>query len=276
MKFLLTNRELVNLGGSELVTVELAEELTRQGHDVVVYSPKIGGGALDTRHLNTTTVKPDTRLFEVLWIHHNLLIHDLGFRKAPGQRIIFNHMSSYVPTEWPKIPSYEMQLADLILANSPETRDKLTGLSRVQLFQNPAPIGFDRVGPGSEYGLFISNHRPLELLEATQGLGIPCRFIGADDAPMRVTPELLSGAAFVVGNGKSVQYAMRAGVPVFLYDHFKGSGWSVMDGEYNNFSGRGVYPAPLESLKTWALRKAAPCESRFKLEVVLAALGVTC
>lgn len=275
MKILLTNRELVSLGGSELVTVELAEELMRQGHDVLVYSPRIGG-KLDVSHLDTTDKRPDTNAFDLLWIHHNLLIHDLGFRRRMSQRIVFNHMSSWVPLEWPRLPGYEMQIADLILANSAETRDKLEsiGLDRVHLFQNPAPIAFDRVHEASEYALLISNHRPRELIEAASGLDIPVRLIGTGCEEIRVTPDLLSRAAFVAASGKSVQYAMRAGVPVFVYDQFKGCGWSAMMNEYHNFSGRGVEAVSPELITSWRTRRAAPCEARFKLEVVLAALGV--
>lgn len=278
MKILLTNRELVHLGGSELVTVELAEEMMRQGHEVTIYSPRIGGGALDTSHLCTTTSEPDTSAFDLLWIHHNLLIHRLGFKKRPGQRIVFNHMSSWVPLEWPRLPGYEMQLADLVLANSPETRDKLVslGLSRVELFQNPAPIAFDGVGGGREYALFISNHRPEELEREAARLDIPIRFIGKGHEEVRVTPAALAGARFVVANGKSVQYAMRAGVPVFLYDSFGGPGWGAMSGEYWNFSGRGAERVAPSLMHSFEMRSAPACPARFKLEVVLAALGVTC
>lgn len=280
MNILLTNRELVNIQGSELVTVELAEYFTEQGHDVLVYSPYIGGGALDVSHLNTTSEKPKTDDFDLLWIHHNQLIHDLGFRKRKGQRMVFNHMSSYVPLEWPKLARYEVELADIILANSAETRAKLElfGLKDIHLLQNPAPKAFESVERGSKGGLFISNHRPLELMSAPM-LDIPCTFVGLNDEPMRITPEVMDGYSFVVCNGKSTQYAMRAGLPVFLYDHMGGCGWlnrSNMDvAEWHNFSGRGFkYPANIEDLKLWQVQTRLPCESRFKLEVALCSLGL--
>ncbi len=73
MRILLTNRALVNLGGSELVTVELAEELTAQGHDVTIYT-KIHGGPLDVGHLNVTLDKPRTDDFDLLWIHLTITV----------------------------------------------------------------------------------------------------------------------------------------------------------------------------------------------------------
>ena len=270
-RILLTNRELVNLQGSELVTVELAEEFERMGYDVTVYAPRIGGGALDTSHLNTTTEVPDTKEFDILWIHHNQLIYSMGFRKAEGQIIIFNHMSSYATPEFPRIVSYEMNIADHILANSEETRAHLQsmGMSNITLFQNPAPRSFENCNVKSEYGLFVSNHRPAGLLAATQTIGIACKWIGHDDTAERITPEHLSRAAFVVCNGKTVQYALRARVPVFMFDHFGGNGWDFMDGERWNFSGRGVETVSLDRLMDWGHQLAGLCPERFRLELCL-------
>jgi hypothetical protein len=42
MKILMTQRGLRWLGGTELVTIEVALELRRRGHEVAVYSPRIG------------------------------------------------------------------------------------------------------------------------------------------------------------------------------------------------------------------------------------------
>lgn len=275
MKILLTNRELVHLGGSEIVTCEIAEELTRQGHEVIIYSPRVGGGSLDTRHLRVTVTPPSTDQFDVLWIHHNALIHTLGFKKRPGQRVIFNHMSSYIPLEWPRIAGVEMRLADKILANSQETKNKLeeVGLTGVELFQNPAPREFEGARDGSTYGLFISNHRPHELIPAIKALDIPVKMIGAGDDLTRVRGGHMSGAAFIVCNGKSVQYAMRAGVPVFLYDHFKGPGWltpeNVAEAEVYNFSGRGQPAADPMELTNWKNARPIECPDRFRLERAL-------
>jgi hypothetical protein len=59
----------------------------------------------------------------------------------------------------------------------------------------------------------------------------------------RVTPELIHEHDAVVSIGKTVQYALAAGVPVFCYDHFGGPGWlndgNVEAAARHNFSGRG-------------------------------------
>jgi hypothetical protein len=274
MKILLTNRALFNVGGSELVTVELAEEYTRQGHDVTVYTHMVGG-PLDVSHLNVVTQCPATDDFDLLWIHHNMLIHGLGFRKRPGQRIVFNHMSSYIADEWPRLASYEMALADRILANSEETRRVLLdkGLRGVELFQNPAPLcwGQSCVMPHLG-GLSVSNHPPEEI----KALGLAS--IGGPNGgtgQRRLTPTDLRSHHFVVCNGKTVVYALRAGVPVYLYDMFGGPGWLTEENfaraEEFNFSGRGFSRKTTEQIRAElaVIPAPLPCPDRFKLECVL-------
>jgi len=56
MKILLTNKWMKNLGGSELVTLELAEEFQRQGHEVLIYTEQWGGPLNSGRRHATTTL----------------------------------------------------------------------------------------------------------------------------------------------------------------------------------------------------------------------------
>lgn len=271
MNFLLTVRRLNEYGGSELVTIELAEYLHSIGHKVTVFTNSIGG--VWEGHELVTTEKPDPREYDVLWIQHNMLIHDLGFKKLEGQRIISNHMSSYVDLEWPSLPDYEMQLADKILANSPETCEKLEelGLRDVELYQNPAPAFTSHRTAVNSEPLMVSNHPPQELL-GISGVKVGC------DRPTRMSPNALAKCPFVICNGKTVQYALRAGVPVYLYDHFGGPGWLTSENferaEWFNFSGRGFGFKTSDKIRS-ELSEVGPvltCPDRFKLEEVVSCL----
>jgi glycosyltransferase involved in cell wall biosynthesis len=291
MKVLFTNAWMRNFGGSELVTLELAEEFQRQGHEVLIYTPQIGGDLNIT--VPFTTKKPDTSDFDLIWVHHNMLIHDLGFKKRMSQQLVFNHMSSYVGTEFPRIVGYENAMADWILANSWETKAALEyrGVHEIELFQNPAPMSFGSIHPiPTEKGLIVSNHMAEEL----EPLGVT--HIGGN-FPQRLRHDLLCHQRFVICNGKTVQYALRAGVPVYLYDHFGGCGWLTNENfdtaERFNFSGRGFGEDRSFSIagithRTKVLKKttdeireelkqvpnAMPCPDRFKLEFRLKELEI--
>lgn len=262
MKIILSNLHLKEFGGSELVTVELAEYYASIGHEVTLYSPLIGAPLLPTikRDNITLTVKEpsldELYGFDIIWSHHGLLLETINCtNKKAHQLIVSNHMSSYVEVEQPK---YGYDQVDIILANSEETRAKMSELHRAkcQLFQNPSPAlnyrehGSSRSKP---LGLSISNHRPAELvtLMGVNSKEIDFELIGAKTQNyIRISAQKIDEIVpdFVICNGKSVQHCLTANVPVFLYDQFKGCGWlteeNFSNAEWFNFSGRGFKSAP--------------------------------
>lgn len=277
-RILITNAHLENFGGSELVSVELAEYYASIGWEVVLYSPKVGGLLRPkiSPKVSVINVEPDlSQKWDIVWDHHGVLINKL--EKRAGQIIVCNHMSSYVNEEKPK---YWALKPDRIFANSNETVNSMPvdHGKRAELFQNPAPAEFQRVNHGGSYILAISNHRPYELELALEGLDIKVLRIGDKEDKLRLSGmhfdnNLFFHARAVVCNGKSVQYALRAGVPVFLYDHFGGPGWlneaNFHKAAHFNFSGRGFEKAPMETLGLWPMAK--PIDQllvnwRFKLE----------
>jgi hypothetical protein len=155
------------------------------------------------------------------------------------------------------MPDLENAAASLVLANSDETA-KALGQAGVKpellrLFPNPAPAEFaddlTRGRAALERVVTISNHLPEEVRQLLQGLtdehGIVTEHWGIGGHPRRVTPAALSEASAVITIGKTVQYCLLAGIPVFCYDHFGGPGWLSADcfeaAALRNFSGRGPW-----------------------------------
>lgn len=262
MRILLSNLHLKEFGGSELVTVELAEYYASIGHEVTLYSPLIGAPLIQTikRENITFTVKEPSLEelygFDIIWSHHGLLLETINAKnKLAHQLIISNHMSSWLDVEQPK---YGYDQVDIILANSEETRAKMSELHRAkcQLFQNPAPAPFyngDLCTRKRPLGLSISNHRPAELVTfmGTNSDKIDFELIGAKTQNyIRISAQKIDEIVpdFVICNGKSVQYALATNVPVFLFDNFAGCGWlteeNFADAEWHNFSGRGFKNYP--------------------------------
>ena len=123
----------------------------------------------------------------------------------------------------------------------------LSGPGRV--FANPAPRAFAaneiRQANQLERLAIVSNHPPAELLDAVETLrdeGIVVDVLGETAVPCEITPELLGTYDGIVTIGKTVQYALVMGLPVYVYDHFGGEGWLDSEGfeieAAANFSGR--------------------------------------
>jgi hypothetical protein len=265
MRVLLTNNSFRSYQGSELVALELAEYFVARGDDVVLYTNFAGPPiSFETGPLARTgrfalVADPDADLdpsFDLIWMHHQLLppavIEALG--RGLRTRVVSHHMSALVEIEFPLFAPLERRLADRILAVSPEVTPLLQeyGITgRVDLFPNPAPASFfdfaGRKRPIDRAAslLVVSNHPPAEVSEAMillRASGVRAEHIGEGTGPQRITAKLLDGYDAVLTIGKTVQYALPQGLPVYEYDHFGGAGWLSADnfsGEAaHNFSGR--------------------------------------
>ena len=265
---LITQGELINYAGSEIVTLELAEYFSAMGSTVHVLTNYIGAPVdrefqkLKNVVLHTSTAGIDFKRLGLIWIHHQLVpseILELAGRGKLKAKVVFHHMSPYHPLEFPFAAKIEQYLADEILYNSHESKKaiegKLAGFDlNGRVFNNPAPDYFYVAPDRKKYRkdlkhvLVVSNHVPDELQVATDSLkrqGIAVKVFGrtSQQEYRRVTPKDLAWADAVVSIGKTVQYAIRGGVPVYCYDHFGGCGYftekNFRKASRLNFSGRG-------------------------------------
>jgi hypothetical protein len=251
---------MAELGGSEVLCLELAHELVKRDYDVTIYSHAVGqpiqGLARDQgiRLTDDEEALVDS-LFSLVWIHHQLIPSRLGDQLASEHTtVVFDHMSSYEPLESPFLADIETRLADVVVANSAETAEALRhfGIDRapVVVFGNPAPDAFWKAGEGPRPAalhklLLVSNHVPVELQLATERLRGPrldVDHIGRQGRVSLVTADDMAAADAVVSVGKTVQYALAAGRAVFCYDHHGGPGWlstaNIETARARNFSGR--------------------------------------
>ncbi len=265
---LITQGELVDYGGSEVVTLELAEHLSRAGWSVQILTAFTAEPlSAEFRDLpgvvvHTDPASVDLTDLDVIWVHHQVLPPSIVELAEKGQltaKVVFHHMSPFVPREFPMFPAVETWLADAILFNSPETQRSLEGaLSSVGLtgrvLGNPAPDSFWRDPaqrpPAAELSrlLVVSNHLSEELQEAVAGLrvnGVEVRVLGLfpGGESRRTEPADLEWADAVVSIGKTVQYGIVHGLPVYCYDRFGGPDWlsggTIETCAQLNFSGRG-------------------------------------
>ena len=279
-RFVLTQGFLYTFGGSEIVTLELAEHLVRHGGEVIVvthgYSEQLAAELAEEARLLRYT-DPDLadvlaeRPIDVAWIHHQL-VPDALLRKPGHTAFVFEHLSSFHALEHPFAYRIEQVLADAVLFTSDEAmRAQLaTGLlddvpgEKLFVMGNPAPDSFAGLDRDSSDALrrvvIVSNHLPDEVLGAASILArqYEVEFIGIEQdkgaAPARVSPETLRSADVVVTIGKTVQYCLVSGTPVYCYDHFGGPGWLTAESfdraRSLNFSGRGFATKSAEQIAT--------------------------
>ena len=123
--------------------------------------------------------------------------------------------------------------------------------SKIMVLPNTAPDEFFdyKFEPPTKLKniVIVSNHPPKELKLAAQELrryGVKTVCYGGKNS-VNVTPELLSNFDCVVSIGKTVQYALAMGLPVYNYDHFGGNGYittaNIEEEERANFSGRSTF-----------------------------------
>lgn len=275
-RVLITQNQLFNLSGSEIVTLELAEFFSNEGCAVTVLT-NVYGKPIKSHfeELDNVTVYGlhqkaaqdlDAQSFDLIWIHHSLLTEKLARQLATPDNnyetlpiVIYNHMSTLNPLEWPVNLEVENTYADLVLYVSESARDIYHEVGvkfpNEAIFANPAPARFWEgkkkrrpINAEKLNLLVVSNHPPIELLDALKvveqkGHKVVYRGRFEQAESKRISPDDISLTDIVVTIGKTVQYSLASGVMVYCYDRFGGPGFLNKDNfdraRYNNFSGRG-------------------------------------
>lgn len=274
-KILITHTLIAEYMGSTMVCLQVASTLKDMGANVVVVSSSFAApmchmfedAGVDVV-LETDSHYMNIRDFDYVWIHSQLLpVHMIEQIKqcvdnncsADLPVFIFNHMSSLdlAPDEHPYIPLLEETLSSLSLFVSQEALDSSSPLYKngtksvpSKIFLNPVPSScfcFQKCYPDSPSRIaIISNHVPSEVKETKSILeedGIAVDIIGTEGTPEDVSPKLLARYDVVMTIGKTVQYCLCSGLPVFVYDRFGGYGYLDDDtfdaAAYAHFSGRG-------------------------------------
>jgi hypothetical protein len=266
-RILFTIDEFAGFGGAQMVVLELIEFFAENGWSVEVltrtFGPPIAAELEDLRKTGILVVHQDSdhrfdpEGFDLVWVTHSLF--PLSFLSAlidkrTLPRIVWSHFGSLDSLEAVNFCELETGVATRILCVSPRTQERMveSGLSpeRMMIFDNPVPLPFSvaRAPAASrslEKILVVSNHPPAEVLKSRQAFasrGVQVLHIGAGgDFEGRVTPEVVSGADAVLTIGKTTQYCLVMGIPVFSYDHFGGAGWINAENyaleSAHNFSG---------------------------------------
>lgn len=258
-KALIACSRLVDFAGAEIATLEVATTLADLGFDVVLAAIEVGGAieselkASGISFVDLSVTRLRNESFDFVWVSHYVVAYYLFARdRISAKNGFYSSLSHFEPLESPPIPSI---LFSQYLVHSQENfeffnRSYPHFSERVSVFPNSAPAGYFQIAKRDSHGklesiCIVSNHVPEEVLEVVpilEDLGVKVDIVGLQGEPKRVTPELLSKYSAVISIGKTVQYCLAGGVPVYCYDRFGGPGWIVSDvlkaAFEKNFSGR--------------------------------------
>jgi len=257
-KVLLATNHLKDFAGSEINILQLAQELRILGYEPVVatfifdYPIKklFDENKIKVIVLNTELKYQES--FEFLWIQHFTVINFLIYNtNVKYKKAIFSCLSPFEYYEAPPIFANELSL---VIANSEETKSKLIteGVKNeiIKVLPNSVPSSFFNLKAKKEVRVFkkvaiVSNHIPQEVLDIKKLLdkkGIALDIFGIGYKYKQVTEKELLKFDVIITIGKTVQYGMVLGIPVYCYDKFGGPGWinksNFRQAEKANFSGR--------------------------------------
>lgn len=255
MNILIANHFLRQFTGSEIAAIDLAKFFHRKKWDVTLTSfichdplkkevEKLGLNYINLRDITTK------KYFDFVWMHHFTTAEEIlsnGFIDA--NYFIFSSLS---PFEKLELPPLQLEKVNIILANSNETKKNLNhlGIDNNSIFVFPNPVLNDFfckkaiLNEEIKKVTVVSNHIPKELNDAIKILEkkIDVEVFGFQGKEKLVEPEDLLGSDAVITIGRTVQYSLALGIPVYCYDRFGGPGWispeNIEKSSWFNFSGR--------------------------------------
>ncbi len=261
-KVLIANHQFRRYSGSELHAIQLAEFFMNEGAEVDFFGLSTEPWLLEeieakgVKFLSWRQVLQRSKQhYDIVWTHSEtqfFLLHTLlGMR---CKLAVHGILSYFVRLERVPLLSQRPHSDKLFfLANSVETREKILETSRnleIRVLRNIVPDAFSAHAK-LDYSqdlrrvAVVSNHVPVELIDAKRLLadkGIEVDVFGVNHQYVLVDHHTLTSYDVVITIGKTAQYAIVQGIPLFLYDIFGGPGYLTQEDftkhEDFNFSGR--------------------------------------
>lgn len=266
----MTTAHLAAFSGSEVLAIDVARYYTSQGAQVTIATNYIDhtieDAVPDGIHLIDNIDACELSNFDLVWCQHSLVgLYGWRSLRALADAGKMPLITLVTLSRRERLEAVDVTLAKvlggLILCNSPVTqlhtqRQFANDRGGSIISFNNAPLNefwrvralrskYSRTSGELKHVTAISNHPPPELLAALALLeeaGVEVRRIGRDHEYKLVDPTVFEQTDAVVSIGRSVHFALAAGVPAYVYDHFGGDGWltpsNVALNHKYNFTGR--------------------------------------
>lgn len=246
------------LHGSFLHILEYAEYFISIGYDVTigsVYISPYNREIVEKRGINVFPVfqLPDVE-YDIVYALHLIIFPALLLRGLKYKKAISMTLSAFLPIEMvPPIkflPHFDMVNAISEEAVNSISRKFSIPNSMINVVPNHIPLNFVEMShTKTEWNhaisrvAVVSNHSIDELKSLKEISTFKIDLIGKEyNNVKQITPELLLEYDALITIGKTVQYGLGLGIPVFEYDDYGGCGYitpeNILDEEHFNFSGR--------------------------------------
>lgn len=256
MKILITNITLVDFGGSQLYTFDLVKYLSKQGHEVVVFSPSLGPVSEEIAKLKNVVITSNLEeikdiKFDILHIHHNVnayLVREY-FPNVPALMVIHG-----VLPEFEQPPQMDLGIS-LYIAISQEIKEHLVknyGIpeSKIKIIHNW--VNKEKFKKTSEINknpkrmLVVSNHYTEEHKKVYESVckdrDINLVHVGLPENSVANVEDYINNSDVVVTIGRGAMESMALGRNVIISDIHGMDGMltsdSYLESVKNNLSGR--------------------------------------
>ncbi len=255
--------------GSELHSLEMAEQLMSHGYEVTCFTLLSAYPIIDDfleAGVRVVTFEQADTLddhYDLFFAQHHLVSDyvwnclDISF-----DRVVVSVLGA--ASEHELLPTF-IASADLAVFVSQECQDAYAeelprGLATMVL-PNYASRAFFELEPRKrpqsiERIAVISNHTPAEVLGLRDVVpdGVDITYFGYESLSVPITPQLLDSFDVVISIGRTAQLCMATSTPFYCYDVFGGPGWlgltSLKAHARQNFSGRSD-PTKRTSKELW-------------------------
>ena len=259
---LFTIKNTQNYAGSEINCLELSSFFMEKGADVTVATYNCAEPMRSEfvrkgiKVVNVFFDEIKNKHFDLIWANHSAVLNYILFNLGiTANKIVYSSLSPFEPSE--VIPPYVNRLS-LCLANSEETKQQLitegADENNVYVFPNfvnNEMIHFSRSLSRPEKLkniAIVSNHvsESIEqLVDLSNSKGYCVTIYGVGHLIKRIDADEIKQYDLIITIGKTVQYCMSLGIPVYCYDVFGGPGYlkseNIDRAFFYNFSGRGGF-----------------------------------
>ncbi|MDE5831823.1 MAG: hypothetical protein K2H64_02365 [Desulfovibrio sp.] len=258
MNVLFLCMDMEGLHGSFIHIMEYAEYFKSKGWNVTIGSVFIADVNRRLAEERGFKVCPLTKFpateFDLVYALHLLLFPALVYKGLKYKKAISMSLSSFMEVE--QLPPLQfLPQFDLIGAISREAVDESSrkyGLNPgiYTIIPNCIPLSFlSKSAQKQSWNkqirkiCVVTNHNVKELIALPEFVDFDIDYFGSKFNTARlITPELLLNYDAIITIGKTVQYGLGLGIPVYEYDQYGGCGYITPDNiaaeEEYNFSGR--------------------------------------